>query len=165
MCGLTSVPHIMSLAKCMCSGWLISHVMWILQWSQLNLSNPDWMGSWWASWLGTIVNSLWIYKVPAKAFISIYLDYLLPDWSHVTKSAINPFTKIPGSDYQTFVFVSKSQFPRNRGWKAARLRGPPRRAGCSSCLWEAGCPGQTVGGGDEGILPQTIGWFCYLYLS
>lgn len=77
----------MSLTKCTRGGWLISRVMWILERSQLNVSNPEWKGSQRASWLGTIVNSLWTHKVPARAFISIYLDYLLPDWLHVTKSA------------------------------------------------------------------------------
>lgn len=64
--------------------------MGMLEWSQLNLSNPGWMGSQRASWLGTIGNGLWIHKVPARAFISIYLDYSLPACLRVTAAAKSP---------------------------------------------------------------------------
>lgn len=89
MCGLARATD-NELNQMYGSGGFTSRVMGMLEWSQLNPSNPGWMGSQRASWLGTIGNSLWIHKVPARAFISIYLDYSLPDCLRVTTAAKSP---------------------------------------------------------------------------
>lgn len=89
MCGLARATD-NELNQMDGSGGFISRVMGMLERSQLNLSNPGWMGSQRASWLGTIGNGLWIHKVPARACISIYLDYSLPDCLCVTAKSPSP---------------------------------------------------------------------------
>lgn len=123
--------------------------MGMLEWSQLNLSNPGWMGSQRASWLGTIGNSLWIHKVPARAFISIYLDYSLPDCLRVTRLQ-NPLRHNTWLRLSDICFCVQKLIPREQekvgSSQTATTKG---RVLLSS---PAGAAGQT----------RRQWWFCFL---